>query len=131
MNVRTAMLKAADSIERNPLDFDFDSIRLPDGCGTPSCALGWTAFHLGVALPSPCKAAGDAMGIPNSAVFYERMNDLTGGGDYCKRHRWKDDATVCAATLRLYADKYHPAESPKHVGIPDSVRAIFAEKVAA
>ena len=42
MNIRTAMYKAADSIEQNPHLFDFGSVELPD-CDTPGCALGWVA----------------------------------------------------------------------------------------
>ena len=47
MNIRQALLKAADSIEQHPKLFSFHSCELPNECGTPGCALGWLAVHLG------------------------------------------------------------------------------------
>jgi hypothetical protein len=38
-------------------------------------------------------------------TVYARLREL--------RPRWRWIAADCAAALRLYADKYHPAEKPK------------------
>ena len=49
MNIRTAILKAADSIEQNPHLFSFKSLAIPNkDCGTPGCAIGWIAYHSGL-----------------------------------------------------------------------------------
>ncbi len=118
MNIRTAILKAADSIEQNPKMFWFSSISTPD-CGTPGCALGWVAYHIGEGVLcgnswDPWKL-GRRLGILENGKymagigFYHRMDKLHGGYD------WKDSAPECAKALRLYADKYHPAETkPDH-----------------
>jgi len=104
MNIRTAILKAADSIEQNPKMFDYDSVDIPD-CGSPACALGWIGFHLGMS----CKKHGlgrdvcRALGIKRQASFPELTL-------FCGSHKWKDSAPECAKALRLYADKYHPAD---------------------
>lgn len=123
MNIREAILKAADHIERTPKDFEFMEERKPS-CGSPGCALGWIGCFLSV------ESDGSKYGYPNlvaiamgirsgerrpEGMFYERMNALSPPG-------WKWDEQICATALREYADKYHPA--PK-LGIPASVRAIF------
>ena len=46
-----------------------------------------------------------------------------------RRHSWKYDNKVCAETLRKLADVYHPEKNAPITGIPDSVRAIFAERL--
>lgn len=97
MIIREAILKAADSIERNPCLFDFYTVRVPPDCHTPGCALGWIAFHWGA--PS-FAALVEPMDVEECA-FYDRMDDLTSGG-------WEDDPRVCARGLRKYADRYHP-----------------------
>lgn len=103
MNVYDAMMKAADHIEANPRDFDFNSIYHPDGCGTPGCALGWVGHFLGPVCASGFSwvdATARALGVAE-LEFYDRMNALDGGMD------WTDTATNCATTLRAYANKYH------------------------
>ena len=46
MNLRNAILQAADTIEQNPSLFEFTSVQRPDPeCGTPACALGWIAAY--------------------------------------------------------------------------------------
>ena len=118
MNIRKAILKAADSIEQNPKLFDFYSIKRPDsGCGTPGCAIGWVAFHLGFLAkewPLEMERIFKSLGVPSSEEFYGHM--------FILNEEWSASADACAAALRLYADKYHPAQ-----GIPDSVLAIFEE----
>lgn len=133
MNIRQAILKAADHIERNPSAFNFGAVRFPkpNDCGTPGCALGWIGVFAG--LPdmyarsldrsdSWCvlRAAREVLGLPDKchtdSVFYERMDEVAGTD-------WRHSAATCARALRLYADRYHPAESRSL--IPESVRAIF------
>ena len=121
MNIRTAILKAADSIEQNPGLFGFGYISIPDGCGTPGCALGWIGHHLGHTtiisgvsekMGCPLGTRSDFPGGDTDFGFYDRMEELN--------EDWKFSADNCAPALRLYADKYHPS-----AGIPDSVLAIF------
>jgi hypothetical protein len=108
MQIRDAILAAASHIERNPGEFAFSSINIPDGpgCGTPGCAIGWiAAFRKGEYQSFNGKAWNavcNPMGI-NDSLFYDRMCVLDGG------HEWKHDAARCAGALRAYAYKYHPA----------------------
>jgi hypothetical protein len=101
MNVRDAILKAADHIERNPQAYNFWKTDVPD-CGTPGCMLGWIAASAGQAVGRPFNEIS-ILGV-DSSVFYERIYAASG-------------SFACALTgetapraLRLYADKYHPAE---------------------
>lgn len=131
MDIRTAMYKAADSIEMNPDLFNYGSCGRPDpSCGTPGCALGWIGFHSGVKFIEDGKRNGRFVkGLDDVAdlvvpdrdacTFYDRMTSF----DYS----WMRSAKKCAKALRLYADKYFPAE---HKGIPQSVLDLFKEKVA-
>jgi len=121
MNIRQAILMAADSIEQNPKLFDFNTAEIPD-CNTPGCALGWIAAHLGESIHLyggwNYKKLARVMGTRGDIEFYERMNALNG-------HKWKHNADKCAKTLRLYADKYHSAPIESHAGIPAVVLEIF------
>jgi hypothetical protein len=118
MEIRDAILRAADHIERHPQDFNFGSVSIPV-CGTPGCALGWISaycdFPRGEHGFSKCC---DLLGLEpefqtgikldagafkdQSFTFYNRMKKL-GGSSWCS------NAINCAEALRLYADKYHPA----------------------
>lgn len=113
--LRQAILSAADWIEKHPDEFDFSSISIPDrpGCGTPGCALGWIATFHGYHEFGPIGIAQKIMGVPGAGYFseggegaipfYDRMDEIAG------EVNWRDAAKDCANTLRLYADKYHPA----------------------
>jgi hypothetical protein len=138
MKMRTAILKAADSIEASPQLFAFESIVCPDaGCGTPGCALGWIGFHANapkrdyIYNSSGSQISGypfigdlaDPIGVTDQE-FYSRMEDFN---DY-----WSSDAVQCAKAMRQYADKFHPpkyepVEYEYAVGaaIPKSVLDIF------
>ena len=73
--VYEAIMLAADHIERNPADFNFMSIGIPD-CGTPGCALGWIGSFGGL-TKSECgfaDAATDLLGL--------EPKPLDGGGIY-------------------------------------------------
>lgn len=122
MNIREAILAAADHIERNPGEFDFHSLETPAGlsCGTPGCAIGWISFFMGKrremghveSWRAPLVAMG--VGAYGDDVFYRRM-------DAVLHSRWHDNAADCAAALRLYAYKYHPAPSIDSDATPNAV----------
>lgn len=124
MNIRDAILKAADHIEGSPRLFNFGKCATPHDCGTPGCALGWIGFFAGKQFHGAivCDVAA-SIGIPGNVrgssegTFYERMNKLCADDDRI----WIEDAAACARGMRLYADKYHPATAL----IPESVRRIF------
>jgi hypothetical protein len=126
MNIRQAILAAADHIERNPGEFRFHSVAIPGfpSCGTPGCAIGWIASFMGMKDSQWGKAfsVGDRKNILGltDMEFYGRMDDLTD----CD---WKVSPAICVIALRLYADKYHPA---KPVAIPNW-QAIAAQPVIA
>lgn len=119
MNLREPILQAADHIEQHPEEFSFQSCCFPDElhCGTPGCAIGWIAFF---ALPRVRGTAPHEEWFPDVANelfgdgpsadwhFYARMNELCEEKDEEDIHHWMQNPTVCAATLRLYADKYYP-----------------------
>lgn len=100
MNVREAILKAADHIERNPHLYDYQKIYAPE-CGTTGCAIGWIGHFLGMSgkdLDEIC----DAIGTTHSE-FYERTEPT---GNVV--------AQECAVrSLRAYADRYHPTSDTK------------------
>lgn len=125
MNIRTAILKAADSIEQNPGTYDFRSTHLPDdSCGISGCALGWIAYHANLDIPVLDFGMGPERHMSYNGLIYEylgiefdccfnNLNKANGSED------WKLSAPECAKALRLYADKYHPD------AILESVMAIF------
>ena len=133
MEIREAILRAADSIEANLDLFDYYSTEYPKpDCGTPGCALGWIAFYDGARKGEVASYHGhEILGVRCSSDFYRRMTELA--GDHKK---WSKSAKGCAKTLRAYADKYHP-KIPKtddrvpNKGIPDNVLSIFREDIAA
>lgn len=125
MNIRQAILKAADQIESNPHLFNFSKLTIPSG--TPGCALGWIGYYLGrengEAIGCFSNVVGtelEALGVTSQCQFYDRMSALVPLPDTLRG--WRDDASLCAKGLRLYADQYHPEQRAL---IPSSVRAIF------
>lgn len=126
MNIRQAIFKAADHIEQNPSAFRFASIYVPKSdCGTPGCALGWIGYFFGCidkdrasfdGRTNVSYVASETVKI-SSSEFYDRMTAALGSDS------WITDAAACAHGMRLYADKYHPAES--RALIPESVARIF------
>ena len=105
--IHIAIMAAAASIEERPELFKFDTCQVPDiRCGTPGCALGWIASHLGYDEWADNRDFFNVIGVEDDA-FYERMAEISGG-----EQLWMDDPTTCANTLRKYADRYHfaPAE---------------------
>jgi len=138
MNIRQAILKAAAHIERNPSLFDFKCLRVPPGeCGTPGCVLGWIGFFAQVKSSYDFSTASNLdvsrfMGIPDTTlVFYERMSQCSkqANGDTC--YEWRSNAEKCAKAMRVYADRYHPADSNFARDIVAKVQqmAVIAEDV--
>jgi len=115
-NIRQAILAAATSIEKNPDMFTFMSVDIP-GCGSPGCALGWVAYHMGM---TNSEYGVGFIGVVSNRIalgeenFYDRMNEFG--------REWKYSAPHCAKALRLYADKHHPQ------AIPESVLSLFKEQ---
>lgn len=129
MEIRQAILAAADQIEAQPHRFAFGFVEIPrvKDKYAGGCALGWIGtFALEKSPWNSYSSVLPALGIgdPSSgreSTFYARMDQIN--------NKWRLDAKVCAKGLRKYADKYHPAV--KHTGIPAGVLAIFKEKATA
>lgn len=106
----TAIMQAADHIERNPKEFNWWSTVCPEhpGCGTPGCALGWIGTFAGM--------SADGMGLRETATlligseepmeFYCRMDESCEEGV----NGWTDNPRICAKTLRRYAERFHQRE---------------------
>lgn len=134
MNMRTAILKSADSIDEFPHLFDFGSIMSPDaGCGTPACAIGWISHHMGAEIdPEEYTQLNGLKGFTftkwfgimkcTESEFYKRMDKLEG-----HKYLWKNDNRLCAEILRKYADKFHPAVN----AIPQVTLDIFKPEALA
>lgn len=118
MNIRQAILKAADSIERlEPYDF---WARYVNKCGTPMCLFGWIGHHLGMEVGTCNAEVASAIGARGTIELYTFM--LREAPEYMH------DPIAAAKGLRLYADKYYPAQH-RDV-IPASVRCIFTASPA-
>jgi len=111
-DIRTAILQAADHIERYPDAWNFHKLRVPD-CGSPGCALGWIGYFLGMEPQTKIYKVLQILGLESDFQFYRRLNDSV-------ERQWRNKPALAVKALRLYADKYHPA-----VTMPDSVREIF------
>lgn len=128
MNIRDAILKAADQIESSPHTFDFGAASIPeDTCGSPGCALAWIGYFLNA---QPVNKKSLFFGTIQACSIYESslgdiardmlgMNQISPGGDFDDEFYsrldeydmdWDLDAFKCADALRLYADEYHPEE---------------------
>ena len=126
MNIRQAILKAADHIEQNPAHFKYVSNDRPNpDCGTPGCMLGWIGVFLNMQPAGWSTWAGDvarAIGTTHSEFVHGFVHPMV-----VEHKLWVHEnpnaAKNAAKLLRIYADRHHPAES--RAPIPASVRAIF------
>lgn len=112
MEIRAAILKAADSIKRSPQTFQFGSVDRPFGPGDCACALGWVTYFSEAPQRRPWGLSySDALPLlgVDESEFYARMTDSESRWDKFMLRSWMFDATACARALRAYADKYHPA----------------------
>jgi hypothetical protein len=125
MNIRQAVLKAADHIERNPHLYEFYRNEVPE-CGTPGCMLGWIGHFLGV-KGSVGYEVCPAMGLGEGQDGFIRNGIHELAVEESKRtNQWANyagDAKTAARLMRLWVDRHHPAES--RALIPESVRRIF------
>jgi hypothetical protein len=103
-NLKAATLKAADFIEANPKLFDFGETDVPHTCKSPGCALGWIHHFSKIkgTKYGPKSYVIEAANLFNisDGVFYERMDSFPDS------YRWKDEPAICAAMLRLYAERF-------------------------
>jgi len=106
MEIREAILKAADWIQRYPSDFKYMENEIPD-CGMPGCAIGWIGHFLGVKRRNGFDIDNvmKIMGLKYLHEFSRHRMDVLCGWE----SNWRNNADACAAGMRLYADKYHPA----------------------
>ena len=129
MTIYEAIMKAADHIEANPNLFDFGNVTTPYDDNGSACAIGrilqYRGFghrmYVGLLVPA-------FLGITEQE-FFDRIgaiNEQLGG---LGPNTWKVLPCECAASLRLYADKYH-APARVFTGLPDSIRQIFEVETA-
>lgn len=113
VDIRQAILNAADLIEKSPDRYDFYSNDKP-GCGTPGCMLGWIGHFMGVpasrgVLPYTA-AVSRALGFEGASAHHEFVSQLLDVCHPLSLHPLIGKHEV-SKSLRLYADKYHPAEA--------------------
>lgn len=125
MNIREAILRAADHIEMTPKRWDYWQTNVPSECGTPACAVGWIAYFVGGYQGKTfSQACEKVLGVTHE-TFWRRMTRVYCDEVMCGKSLGGLSAETIVQLLRLYADKYHPAEQPKPSAIPATVRAIF------
>jgi hypothetical protein len=103
--IRGAILRAADRIERDPTSYDYlGGLNVPrHGCGTIACMWGWIGFELGMEAGTCNASVAEAIGASFRSTdhLYSFCRDY---GDF-PHH----EASTAPAALRAYADKYYPA----------------------
>lgn len=103
MEIRTAILAAAQQIEDDPRHFRFMATGKPHPCETAGCALGWIGYFANLPSdPGFVKRSAEFIGIDDPMTFYAQMDEFGS-------REWEGTAPVCASYLRQYADKYHAA----------------------
>lgn len=112
--IRGAILRAADRIERTPTSYNFCKMTVPNdgGCGTQACMWGWIGYELGM-RDAGNEAVAFSLGLTKADSFY----GVAATGhlyDFCRAI----DAESVPSHLRAYADKYFPAQ----VAAPPPVR---------
>ena len=105
MNIRNAILSTASLFEVRPGALDFTQCRVPLDPGSTGCPLAWIGYYLG--------RKGDSSVVANAFIprggiyltaqsrFFRRMDEITGN---CS---WVRNPSVCAKSLRYYANMYH------------------------
>jgi len=127
MNVRQAILKAADSID-DGAPYRFVAIMVPNDCGTPACGLGWIGFHLGMHGKYAETDVHEALGLGKvtqgkNRKFYDRMEAC---GEMEDGSFPAAGPKEIASALRIYADQYHPETNH----IPEWCLEIFQGEIA-
>jgi hypothetical protein len=101
-DIRQFVLMAADKIHRFPKQFDFWMCSVPSSPNDCGCALGWIGYFADMRDEAVSIVSEKLLGIDGGA-FYGRMDGMN--------IDWAYSSSVCAATLRRYADTYLPAQS--------------------
>jgi hypothetical protein len=117
MNIRQAILKAADHIEKTPGAYQFTNNDKPD-CGTPGCMFGWVGVFAGIECGNNLAYVSEV----EQALGYR----VTGLAKLADEHGISGYTTcpkTAAQLLRLFAGKYHPTRD----AIPANIRAIFEQ----
>lgn len=122
MNIYSAIMKAADQIERYPDSYQFLAIKMPRTAGPANpedrgCALGWISHFLGAPAGADYDRVLKLNVLPGydfqdaDMAFYHHLDDLTGDPG------WQTKAAKVAAALRLYAKAFfsHQAEEAESV----------------
>ena len=126
MQIRQAILMAADFIEAHPAQHLFARGSVPSNLDDKGCPLAWAGYFFGdksgsvAGVPTTYRTGrlwwrkdaqniSAAMGLLHLQMFFDRMYQccLDTGTEY--RYIWHSDAGAAARSLRKYADKYHPA----------------------
>lgn len=71
MEIRQALLKAADSIENSGM-YDFMESTVSHDCGTPMCMIGWIGFHLGGLAGKNIEDVCEACGFEEDELYWYR-----------------------------------------------------------
>ena len=118
--LRQAILRAADWIEKNPSDYSFGSCEVPE-CGTPGCMVGWIGHFLGIEKGKhfvwdyPCNY-GERGITPiigcHAGTFINRIRPLVP-----RQFDIYANAKHAAIALRAYAEKYHPSSTPSGASV--------------
>lgn len=144
VNIRQAILSAADQIERHPKSFNFIVGGVPKRDGEPGpnaydggddglrcvgCALGWISHFAAKQLPNGLKNYGGASFTVACRAMPELKPSIFPNGDAahifynlmdkaagCRC--WRDYPAVCAQTMRKYADTYWPEQKAEAPVIP-------------
>jgi hypothetical protein len=128
MNIYTAIMKAADTIEQCPKLYTFQANRVPE-CGSPGCLIGHIGAQLGHVGQGVYSGETWAMIGLDPDRRYDILDQMgywdfrfkTDEGRTFARYAVTEHAPLAAAFLRHFALRF----KPQHTGLPDIVRDIF------
>lgn len=117
--VRAAILRAADRVEREPSCYRFNGTTVPPGCGTPSCMLGWIGFELGIPAGELVHRLAEFLHTGNMPHTWDLSYacNLYNSCEFGYVH----NPAIAAAGMRAYADRYFPADAPEVVSAPNDI----------
>lgn len=109
MDIRTAILKAADHIERNPSAFNYYAGDIPSSLEQKSCLLGWACYFAGFR-----EGRVEQYSSPIGHGYMELTALARRTPGYLKSDMWdfQFNHIAAAGMLRLYADAHHPTTKP-------------------
>ena len=106
MNIRQAILLAADHIERHPEQYQFAFCRLINGQG---CMMTWVTHFMGYAHNSNAQDLSIEVWGVDTNEWLRRTGGIFEGRRVLNRCDPMDSAKI----LRIYADRYHPVTEAK------------------